>query len=132
MQQSAVAPAPMTVVEPIYLDTLEKPAPPTIRVAGLAEDTVAPMNQVLAEPSPQLPPGAREGVFQKIYFTGSWLPPLSDEPDSLGFGDLETGVVFGFPFFRRDAPLLVTPQFGVHFLDNVGPLDLPTILYDAA
>ncbi|HMO87107.1 MAG TPA: DUF6268 family outer membrane beta-barrel protein [Lacipirellulaceae bacterium] len=132
MQQSAVAPAPMTVVEPIYLDTLEKPAPPTIRVAGLAEDTVAPMNQVLAEPSPQLPPGAREGVFQKIYFTGSWLPPLSDEPDSLGFGDLETGVVFGFPFFRRDAPLLVTPQFGVHFLDNVGPLDLPTTLYDAA
>lgn len=124
--------APMTAVEPLFLDQLRPPAPPEIRMAGLAEDTVAPMNEVLAEPQPQLPPGARDGVFQKIYFTGTWLPPLSEEPDSLGFGDLETGVVFGFPFFRRDTPLLVTPQFGTHLLDNAGALDIPSTLYDAS
>ncbi len=124
--------APMQHVEPLDLDSLQPPAPPEIRVAGLTEDTIAPMNQMLAEPQPPLPPGAREGVFQKIYFTGTWLPPLSDEPDMLGFGDLETGVVLGFPFFRRDTPLLVTPQFGTHLLDNAGALDIPTTLYDAA
>jgi hypothetical protein len=128
---SAVAAAPMSVVEPVYLDQLQPPSPPAIRVAGLTEDTVAPMNQVLAEPQGELPPGAREGVFQKIYATGTWLPALADEPDAVGFGDLETGVVLGFPFMRRDTPLLVTPQFGVHFLDNAGALDIPTTLYDA-
>lgn len=128
---AAVTPTPMANVEPLYLDQLDPPAPPEVRVAGLTEDTVAPMNQVLAEPQPPLPPGARDGIFQKIFFTGTWLPAMSNEPDSLGFGDLETGLVLGFPFLRRDTPLLVTPQFGVHLLDNAGPLDIPTTLYDS-
>jgi hypothetical protein len=119
-------------VEPLNLDHLLPPEPPEVRVAGLAEDTIAPMNEVLAEPQAPLPPGARDGVFQKIYFTGTWLPPLSEELDSLGFGDLETGVVLGFPFFRRDTPLLVTPAFGTHLLDNAAGLDIPTTLYDAS
>jgi hypothetical protein len=123
---------PVTPVEPLYLDNLQQPGPPAIRVAGLTEETIAPMNQVLAEPQAPLPPGARDGIFQKIYFTGTWLPPLSEEPDSLGFGDLEAGVVFGFPFLRRDTPLLVTPQIGTHLLDNAGTLDIPTTLYDAS
>jgi hypothetical protein len=129
---ATITPTPLANVEPLYLDQLDPPAPPEVRVAGLTEDTVAPMNQVLAEPQAPLPPGAREGVFQKIYFTGTWIPPLSDEADALGFGDLETGVVLGFPFFRRDTPLLVTPQFGVHLLDNAGAFDIPTTLYDAS
>jgi len=84
------------------------------------------------EPQGQLPPGARDGVFQKIYFTGTWLPVIEDEPDTLGLGELETGVVLGFPFMRRDTPLLVTPQFGVHFLENSDAFDIPSTLYDAA
>jgi hypothetical protein len=131
-QSAATSPEPMTTVEPLYLDELQPPDAPEIRLAGLAEDTIAPMNEVLAEPQAPLPPGARDGIFQKIYFTGTWLPPMSEEPDSLGFGDLETGVVFGFPMLRRDTPLLVTPQFGVHLLDNAGALDIPTTLYDSA
>jgi hypothetical protein len=131
-EPTAGAANPMTNVEPLYLDQLEQAGPPEIRPVGLTEDTIAPMNQVLAEPQPPLPPGARDGVFQKIYFTGTWLPPLSDEPDSLGFGDLEAGLVLGFPFTRRDTPLLITPQFGTHLLDNAGPLDIPTTLYDAS
>lgn len=126
------APTRATPVEPLYLDQLPQAEPPEIRVAGLTEDTVAPMNQVLAEPQPPLPPGARDGVFQKIYVTGAWLPPLSDEPDSLGFTDAEAGIVLGFPFLRRDTPLLVTPQIGAHFLDNAAGLDIPTTLYDAS
>ena len=131
-QPTGAVSTPMTAVQPLYLEELQRAAPPDIRPVGLTEDTIAPMNQVLAEPQGQLPPGAREGVFQKMYFTGTWLPPLSDEPDSLGFGDLEAGVVLGFPFMRRDTPLLITPQFGTHLLDNAGPLDIPTTLYDAS
>ncbi len=129
---TVIAPKPYTPqpYDAVYLDGLEHPAPPEIRVAGLAEDTVAPLNQMSPEPQGQLPPGARDGVFQKIYFTGTWLPRVEDEADTLGFGELETGVVFGFPFMRRDTPLLVTPQFGVHFLENSAALDVPSTLYD--
>jgi hypothetical protein len=129
---AAAPPAAMNPFDAVYLDQLTPPAPPEIRVAGLTEETVAPMNEVLAEPQAPLPPGAREGVFQKIYFTGTWLPMLSDEPDALGFGDLETGVVLGFPFFRRDTPLLVTPQFGTHLLENADAFDIPSTLFDAS
>ena len=115
-----------------YLQSLEQAAPPEIRTAGLTEATLTPGNQVSAEPPSPLPPGTRDGVFQKIYFTGTYLPALTDEPDALGFGELETGVVFGFPFFRRETPLLITPQFGVHFLENADALDIPDSLYDSA
>jgi hypothetical protein len=131
---SVITPVPYTSVPGgmISAETLEQAAPPGIRVAGLTQNTVAPLNQISPEPQGQLPPGARNGVFQKIYANGTYLPAIGDEPDTLGFGELETGVVFGFPFPRRDTPLLATPQFGVHFLDNAGPLDIPKALYDSA
>jgi hypothetical protein len=109
-------------VDAVYLDQLVPAAiPPASQLA-----------QPQVQPQPGLPPGARDGVFQKAYATGTWLPAFSDEGDALGVGSLETGLVFGFPMLRRDTPLLVTPQFGVHFLDNAGALDLPTELFDAA
>lgn len=132
---------PTTPITPIDLDELTiaadaagQPAvlDPSLRVANLAEDTIAPQNQLAPEPASELPPGARAGIFQKIYFTGTWLPQMSDEPDALGMGDLEAGVVFGFPFFRRDAPLLITPYFASHFLSNASALDIPSTLYDAS
>jgi hypothetical protein len=131
---SVVTPEPYTPAygDVVHLDELTPPAPPEIRVAGLTETTVAPLNQISPEPQGQLPPGARNGVFQKIYLNGSYLPALSDERDALGFAEFDTGVVLGFPFPRRDTPLLVTPQFGMHFLDNAGDLDIPSTLYDAA
>ncbi|HEX6962410.1 MAG TPA: DUF6268 family outer membrane beta-barrel protein [Lacipirellula sp.] len=129
-----VTPEPFTPTagDVINLDELAAPAPPEIRVAGLTEQTVAPLNQMSPEPQGQLPPGARDGVFQKIYLNGSWLPVIEDEPDALGFAEFDTGVVLGFPFTRRDTPLLVTPQFGMHFLENADALDIPSTLYDAA
>jgi hypothetical protein len=126
------SPEPMT---PIDLDrlpaTLTPGLDPNLRVANLAEETIAPENQLTPEPESDLPPGARAGVFQKIYFTGTWLPRMSDEVDTLGMGDLETGVVLGFPFMRRDTPLLVMPSFGTHLLENAAALDIPSTLYDA-
>jgi hypothetical protein len=131
----ASAAQPATSLDAVYLDDLVPPAAPEVRVTGLTDAAIPPASQLVQpqlQPQPGLPPGARAGIFQKVYATGTWLPAFSDEPDALGLGELETGLVFGFPMLRRDTPLLVTPQFGVHFLDNAGALDLPTELYDAA
>ncbi|MBL9162954.1 MAG: hypothetical protein JNL18_09495 [Planctomycetaceae bacterium] len=133
-------PRPTVPITPIDLDQLPSAAAdqhssvvdPGLRVANLAEETVAPQNQIAPEAASKLPPGARAGIFQKIYFTGTWLPQMSDEPDTLGMGDLEAGIVFGFPFFRRDTPLLITPYFASHFLSNAAALDIPSTLYDAS
>jgi hypothetical protein len=101
----------------------------SIRVATLTSDAVPDVDEVADATAPQLPPGARDGVFQKLFFTGTWLPQLNG--DSLGWGDLETGVVFGFPFFRRDTPLLVTPSFAVHVLEGPDGADIPDQVYDS-
>lgn len=90
---------------------------------------VTPVDFQLEQSQPQLPPGARDGIFQKLFFTGTYLPQLED--DSLGWGYLETGVVLGFPFLRRDTPLLVTPQFATRFIDAPAGVDLPDQVYDA-
>jgi Domain of unknown function (DUF6268) len=79
---------------------------------------------------PWFPPGARNGVFQKVNFTGSYLPRFED--DALGMSDLELDVVFGLPFLTRDTPLLVTPFYGVHFLEGPDMPDVPPRLHDAA
>jgi hypothetical protein len=102
----------------------------SIRLAGLVTDTIPTGDQVADETEPQLPPGTRNGVFQKLLLSGTWLPPLED--DGLGWGDLEAGVVLGFPFFRRDTPLLITPRYGVHFIDGAANFDLPDQVYDAS
>ena len=84
----------------------------------------------ISENGPLLPPGTRDGVFQKIFFTGTWLPQLAG--DSLGWGDLESGVVLGFPLLRRDTPLLVTPRFAAHLLEKPDSVDLPDQVYDTS
>ncbi|NOY40569.1 MAG: hypothetical protein GXP26_01855 [Planctomycetes bacterium] len=104
------------------------PLDTSIRVATLTADAVPDADEVAKATAPQLPPGARDGIFQKLYFTGTWLPQLNG--DSLGWGDLETGIVFGFPFFRRDTPLLITPSFAVHILDGPDGADIPDRVFD--
>lgn len=129
-QPSALLTKPGGDSMPVLLDELTTAEEPSFRVASVTTDLVPPLED-LAEPiEPQLPPGARNGVFQKIFFTGTWLPRFED--DSLGVSNLETGVVLGFPFLRRDTPLLVTPKFAVRYLDGTTTPDLPARLYDAA
>jgi hypothetical protein len=76
------------------------------------------------------PPGARNGVFQKVELTGTYLPRF--EEDALGMSDLQLDVVFGLPFITRETPLLVTPFYAVHFIDGPDTPDVPARLHDAA
>ena len=98
-----------------------------------ATDAYSSQPILLRQPTPsaasQLPPGVRSGIFQKLFFTGTYLPQIDD--DSLGLSELETGIVLGFPFFRVTTPLLVTPRFAVHYLDRPAAPDLPPRVYDA-
>ena len=130
-QPSSLLMDPNDPAAPVLLDEMEcQPwCPP-----GTVPVQVMPVQPA----QPKLPPGTRKGMFQKAFVTGTWLPGLAS--DSLGVSNLEGGIVLGFPFFRRDTPLLVTPSFGVNWLD--GPIgtvdpnglfatDLPARLYDA-
>jgi hypothetical protein len=104
------------------------PAPPgwmPLAAEGLSESGCD-----VPENEPPLPPGARDGLFQKIFFTGTWLPQLDGE--SFGWGDLESGIVLGFPFFRRDTPLFITPRVAVHLLEKPDTVDLPGQVYDTS
>ena len=84
----------------------------------------------LAEEGPTLPPGARAGFFQKLGFTGTWISQPGG--DDLGYTDLDAWIVLALPFPTVDAPLLITPSFGVHYLDGPSSPVLPTKLYDAS
>lgn len=75
-----------------------------------------------------LPPGAKEGVLQKVELQQTYLPDLNG--DSLSVTDLENSITFGVPFPDRDSPLLVTPGFDLHFLSGPKSTDLPAHLYD--
>lgn len=79
---------------------------------------------------PWFPPGGRQTFFQKVKLTGDYLPRFSD--DSLGMTDAELDVVFALPFFTVETPLLITPFYGIHFMDGPVTPDVPPRLHDAA
>lgn len=121
--------SPPAAQTPIFLDQMPEFA---AHAGGLATEVYTEQPLVLqpATPPPSsLPPGVRKGLFQKAFVTGTYIPQFED--DSLGFGDLEAGVVLGIPFFRVTAPLLITPRFAVHYLDRPAFPDLPSEVYDA-
>lgn len=76
------------------------------------------------------PSDRKPGVFQKWSSRATYIGP-SDGDDTLGILDLETWVVFGFPFPTRDNPMLITPGFAARLLDASPALDLPDTIYDA-
>ena len=78
---------------------------------------------------PELPRGARNGVFQKAIFTYGWLASNGDA--GLGVNDLETRLVLALPCPKRTTPLVISPGFAVHYLDGAGGVDLPARFYDA-
>jgi hypothetical protein len=109
----------------------ELPTPAPVMVPGAPPPVVAFPDQ----PSPGgaasiLPPGTRNGVFQKINFTGTFLPRFGD--DNLGMTDLEAQVVFGVPFFTVQSPLVITPKYGYHLLDGPDTPDVPPHVQDVA
>lgn len=75
-----------------------------------------------------LPPGAKEGILQKVEVQQTYLPDLGG--NSMTVTDLENSFTLGIPFPDRDSPLLVTPGFDLHFLSGPTTTDLPAHLYD--
>jgi len=80
-------------------------------------------------PQLDLPPDARPGVFQKLIFNSTWL--AAGGGDDFGKTELDLRTVLAFPCPTRDSPLLITPGFGVHYLDGPVGIDIPSRLYDA-
>ncbi len=82
------------------------------------------------EAKPDLPPGARPGIFQKASVTGAWLAPGGS--GGLGIYELGGRVVLGFPFpLLHKSHLVITPGFGVNYLDGPVASDLPPQVFEA-
>lgn len=86
-------------------------------------------NDVAVEAEPKLPPGARNGFFQKVLFDGTWLAPGGD--NGMGIYDLHLQGIFALPCPKPTSPLVLTPNFTVHYLDGPQGANLPPQLYDA-
>ncbi len=89
-----------------------------------------PAGEAVAEPErdPNIPADARKGVFQKLIGSGTWLAP--DRSGGLGIYELETRVVLAAPFPLPRSHLLITPGYGVHWLDGPIAPDLPPAVHD--
>jgi hypothetical protein len=73
-------------------------------------------------------PDFKSGFFQKLRFTGTWIPSF-DETD-VGFSDLEALLTVAAPLPTAEWPLFITPKFMVRYLDGPSTPDLPARLYD--
>ena len=91
-------------------------------------DAYFPEDAVFLEP-PKLK-AHRDGFFQKLSLTGSWLYPGTEEAD-IGFIDVETFGMFALPFPIVEWPLVITPGYNMHVLDGPEITDLPPRLHDA-
>ncbi|MHB8898747.1 MAG: hypothetical protein ACYC6Y_08375 [Thermoguttaceae bacterium] len=85
--------------------------------------------QPLSPQESDLPPGARNGMFQRLIFTDGAIVAGGAHQESID--ELDLRAILALPIPSRKAPLLITPGFGVSILD--GPLwpDLPPVLYSA-
>lgn len=81
-----------------------------------------------APDEPHLPPGVRNGVFQKVLVDATWLAPGG--ADGMGCNDLQLQGIFAVPCPRRDSPLVITPGFAVHYLQGPQNVDLPPQLHE--
>jgi hypothetical protein len=77
---------------------------------------------------PQLPPGVRNGVFQKLLFDATWLAPGGSQ--GMGDNDLELRGIFALPCPTINSPLVITPGYGIQYLQGPQYADLPPRLED--
>ena len=63
--------------------------------------------------NPDLPPDARDGMFQKLIFTSTWLD--SGGSGGLGITEMDLRTILALPIPSRKAPMLITPGFGTYF-----------------
>ncbi len=79
--------------------------------------------------NPDLPPDARDGMFQKLIFTTAYID--AGNTRGLGITEVDLRTVLALPIPSRKAPMLITPGFGAYFLTWPRTPDLPSQLYDA-
>ncbi len=134
----STAELPQPFFETPQFDPSASPAPcrtrsqPVVQNQALPESCLgsAECSAPLAPPKdPDLPPGARDGMFQRLIFTDAVI--VSGGTNEEDIDELDLRAVLALPIPSRKAPLLITPGFGVSILD--GPLwpDLPPVLYSA-
>ncbi len=88
---------------------------------------VAPATPQPAEP--RLPPGVRNGFFQKALFDATWLAPGGS--NGMGDDNLQLQGIFALPCPTINSPLVLTPGFAVDFLQGPKYADLPPRLYQS-
>jgi len=109
---------------------LEAPYPGMqVSYPGSAADLLQAPGENRPPDQPERPPDARDGVFQKLIFDGTWLAPGGN--DGLGLSLVETKTVLAFPVPSREYPLIVTPGFAVRYFDGPAAPDVPPRVYDA-
>ncbi|NUQ63684.1 MAG: hypothetical protein HUU20_14500 [Pirellulales bacterium] len=81
-------------------------------------------------PNPDRPPDARDGMFQKLTFSETWLAG-GQGADALGMNDLELKMVLALPVPSRTFPMVITPGFVAHYLEGPRVSDLPPRVYEA-
>ena len=90
---------------------------------GSAAELVQAPGQLEIPTEPERPPGARSGMFQKLLVTGTWLAPGGG--DNIGMSELELRSILALPIPSREYPLIITPGFGVHYIDGPTSSDVP-------
>ncbi len=90
------------------------------------ETDVAPATPPPGQPT--LPPGVRNGFFQKLLFDYTWLAPGG--ADGLGSNDVQLQAIFALPCPTVNSPLVITPGFAVHYLQGPKNADLPPQLHE--
>jgi hypothetical protein len=77
--------------------------------------------------APKLPPGVRNGFFQRVTLDSTWLVP--QHGNNLEINDVRIEGIFALPCPRRDSPLVISPGFEVQTLEAPAYVDLPQRLY---
>lgn len=109
--------------EPPYVTLDGQPA-----ITGLDAPALPPPDPAMYGPS-----GISEfkkGAFQKLVFTGTWLP--RDSVQNLGWSRWDVALSIGVPAPTIEWPLLVTPTFTVWQTDGPTTPSLPAELYQAS
>lgn len=68
----------------------------------------------------------KEGFFQKLYISGTWIP----RDDDFGLSAFESLVTVGVPFPTIKSPMLISAGFNTRLLDGPTALTLPPRLFD--
>ena len=105
----------------------------TLGGPGTESDLFVTPNGALPPVAPEsdLPKGAKPGVFQQVLVAETYIP-RSGGSDGFGINDVLVQATFGFPFFTRANPLVVTPAFEIQMLDGPTAPAMPPELYDAS